>query len=67
MHTSLEVGEYTLVHDPAVAGVLKDRKYIHGHTHGLGKRLAENTVCVCVELWDYYPVSVLQIEEAFNV
>lgn len=51
----------TLIHDPAVAGVLTDQYFIHGHTHSLGKRLNKNTYCVCVELTDYYPVPVTDI------
>ena len=67
VHTSLVLkddlyGMYaTLIHDPAVAGVLKDQKFIHGHTHSLGKRLNDNTYCVCVELTDYYPVPITDI------
>lgn len=67
VHTSLVLkddlyGMYaTLIHDPAVAGVLKDQNFIHGHTHSLGKRLNDNTYCVCVELTDYYPVPIADI------
>ena len=65
--TSLDInifpyGNVTLIHDPAVAGVLKDRYFIHGHTHSLGKQLSDNTYCVCVELHDYYPVPITNIE-----
>ena len=50
-----------LVHDPAVAGVLTERFFIHGHTHSLGKHLNKNTYCVSVELTDYYPVPISDI------
>jgi len=72
VHTSLELvapfgasSTPILIHDPAVAGVLKDSYFIHGHTHGLGKQLAPNTYCVSVELTDYYPVPITDIK--FNV
>lgn len=63
VHSSLELGDFTLVHDPAVAGVLTHKNYIHGHTHGLGKRLAPNTYSVSVEMTDYYPVNLQTIIE----
>ncbi len=69
VHTSLTLPlelpecrqEITLIHDPACAGVLTDKRFIHGHTHSLGKRLNDNTYCVCVELTDYYPVALTEI------
>lgn len=61
VHTSLQQGDFTLVHDPAVAGVLRDRIFIHGHTHGLGLCLGDNTYCVSVELHDYCPVPLDKI------
>jgi calcineurin-like phosphoesterase family protein len=69
VHTSLQLitsfDTYTtpiLVHDPAVAGVLTDKLFIHGHTHSLGKHLNKNTYCVSVELTDYYPVPISDIK-----
>lgn len=67
VHTSLVLEdtwdgrETVLVHDPAVAGVLKDKNFIHGHTHSLGVHLNKNTFCVCVELHDYKPVPITDI------
>jgi calcineurin-like phosphoesterase family protein len=69
VHTSLDLSVVTpffaglciLVHDPAVAGVLTDKFFIHGHTHSLGKHLNKNTYCVSVELTDYYPVPITDI------
>jgi calcineurin-like phosphoesterase family protein len=55
-----------LIHDPAVAGVFKDKRVIHGHTHGLGLTLASNTYCVSVELHDYYPVPITKINFGGN-
>lgn len=62
VHTSLEVADLQLVHDPAVAGVVPGQFWVHGHTHNLALRLNKNTYCVCVELHNYYPVSLEQIE-----
>lgn len=58
VHTAIKIDDFTLVHDPAIAGVIKDKLFIHGHTHGLGKMISDNTYCVCVELHNYYPVSL---------
>lgn len=62
VHTSLMLEDFLLIHDPAVAGVVPDIKVIHGHTHGIGLRLRENTYCACVELHDFYPVSFDKIK-----
>ena len=68
VHTSLEIeGGFTLIHDPAVAGVLKDTDFIHGHTHGLGLRLAPNAYSVSVEMHDYYPVDLEEIVKQWLV
>jgi len=60
VHTSLklEVNGYdiTLIHDPAVAGVLKKKLFICGHVHHLFRNI-ENVVNVGVDVWDYSPVS----------
>jgi len=65
VHTSMKLGIWTLIHDPAVAGVLTEHKFIHGHTHGLGLRLGANSYCVSVEMHNYYPVPLTTIMEAF--
>jgi calcineurin-like phosphoesterase family protein len=65
VHTSLQLEDYLLIHDPAVAGVLTDLKVIHGHTHSLGLRLSDNTFSVCVEMHDYYPVRLEAIADDF--
>lgn len=56
VHTSCKLEEYLLIHDPAVAGVFPDMKVIHGHVHGLGVKLSDNTFNVSVEMHDYTPV-----------
>lgn len=63
LHLNTQGGaqDITLIHDPACAGVLSDCKFIHGHTHSMGKRLNSNTYCVCVELSDFYPVALAEI------
>jgi calcineurin-like phosphoesterase family protein len=66
VHTSLQLDGFTLIHDPAVAGVLTDGKYIHGHLHQMGLRIAPNCYNVSVEMHDYYPVSLEQIKFEWN-
>ena len=66
VHTSLVLEDYLLVHDPAIAGVFKQKKVIHGHTHTMGVNLAPNTYCVCVELHDYTPVEFSTIKRYFD-
>jgi calcineurin-like phosphoesterase family protein len=65
VHTSLKVGTFNLVHDPAIAGVLTDQLFVHGHTHALSKFLGDNSYCVSVELHDYYPVNFYQMRDEF--
>jgi calcineurin-like phosphoesterase family protein len=66
VHTSFQLEDFTLIHDPAVAGVLRDKKWIHGHTHGLGRKLNNNSYCVSVEISDYRPVSFDYVKENFS-
>jgi calcineurin-like phosphoesterase family protein len=45
--------------------VIKDNScdyLIHGHTHQKEK-IIEQSICVCVEAWDYYPVRISEIKE----
>lgn len=63
VHTSLSIEDFVLIHDPAVAGVIKERKYIHGHLHQLALRIAPHCYNVSVEMHDYYPVSLEQIKK----
>ncbi len=68
VHTSLVVGKYFLAHDPAwLAAMPKEYVMLCGHVHGLFKtqrdsigRLAIN---VGVDVWDFKPVSLGQIEQ----
>lgn len=66
VHTSLRLGEYLLIHDPAIAGVLPTQLVLHGHTHNLGINLAPNTYCVCVDVHNFYPVPLDQIDNHFS-
>jgi calcineurin-like phosphoesterase family protein len=64
VHTSWLLEDFILVHDPAIAGVLDtSHKFIHGHVHQLGLRLAPNCYNVSVEMHDYYPVSFNKIKD----
>ena len=65
VHTSLEVEEFILAHDPAVATIDINRKFVVGHIHRLFKRL-NNCVNVGVDVWDFKPVSIEQVREAFT-
>lgn len=65
VHTSLEVQEFILVHDPAVATVAKDRKFVCGHVHGLFKRQG-NVVNVGVDIWDFKPVDIDTVRKTFE-
>ena len=68
VHTSLVFGKYFLAHDPAwLAAMPKEYVMLCGHVHGLFKtqvdqqgRLAVN---VGVDVWDFKPVSLEQIEK----
>jgi calcineurin-like phosphoesterase family protein len=63
VHTSLMLEDFLLIHDPAVAGVLRDIKVIHGHIHGLRLRVGRNTWNVSVEMQDYTPIDFEYIKE----
>ncbi len=55
----LELLDLYLVHDPAKTLVLRDKVWVCGHLHNLvGKTVARNIINVCVDVWDFKPVSV---------
>lgn len=66
VHTSLEVDEYILVHDPSVAGVFLDRKFLCGHVHQLFLQCG-NAYNVGVDVHDYYPISIDEIKRRFKI
>lgn len=57
VHTMLDIGDYILTHDPAVAVVKKDRKWLCGHVHSLFKECG-NVVNVGVDVRNYYPMEI---------
>lgn len=62
VHTALDIGDFILAHDPAVATVDINRKFICGHVHRLFRRCG-NVVNVGVDIWDFKPVSMDIIKE----
>ena len=65
VHTSLDIGKYILVHDPVASVTKPDRKWVCGHVHNMWKK-SGNCVNVSVDVWDFYPVSEVQIDEVFK-
>lgn len=66
VHTSLMIDNFMLIHDPAVGGVFKNMKIIHGHVHRMGLRLSNNTWNVSAEMSDYKPVDFEFIKTNWN-
>jgi calcineurin-like phosphoesterase family protein len=67
VHTQLEILDdgmdlnLLLVHDPAKA-YTTDKIVIHGHIHDMWKKKG-NAINVGVDVWDFKPVSILQIRK----
>jgi len=65
VHTSLELEHngksYILVHDPAASCLDRNRIFLCGHVHDLFK-FQRNAINVGVDVWDFFPVSIEQIE-----
>jgi len=60
----LELLDLYLVHDFAKTLVRRDRLWLCGHIHNLlGKIARRNVINVCVDVWDFKPVSIDQIWE----
>ena len=67
VHTSLDIGEFILVHDPAIATGLNDRKWLCGHVHTVFKMAKKHTVLnVGVDQWEFYPVSEIEVKRMFE-
>lgn len=67
VHTMLDIGDYLLVHDPAVATGRNDRKWLCGHVHTVFKFAKNHTVLnVGVDQWSFYPVSMDEVNRAFK-
>jgi len=65
VHTSLDIGEYVLAHDPAVATMDTKRQWITGHVHQLYKKV-NNVINVGVDVWDFYPINLETIRAEFG-
>lgn len=65
VHTSLRVEEFILVHDPCYSIVYPETNFICGHIHDLFKK-QKNALNVGVDVWDFKPVSIVQVRESFN-
>jgi calcineurin-like phosphoesterase family protein len=54
--------DFVLVHDPAHAVMDKKKVFLCGHVHDLFK-VMKNVINVGVDMWDYKPVSEVEITE----
>lgn len=67
VHTSLYIDEFLLIHDPAMAvAVEDDQKVLCGHLHELTTFVNPNILNVGVDIWEYKPVSIEQVRNAFE-
>lgn len=64
VHTKLEIFSMILVHDPATA-YTTDKTVLHGHVHNMWKK-KNNAINVGVDVWDYKPVSFIEIRKLIN-
>jgi len=65
VHTSLEINSFILVHDPAVSAIDRSKIFLCGHVHDLFK-IAKNVINIGVDVWDFKPVSLEQIEKTIK-
>ena len=65
VHTSLDIEDFILIHDPAAAIISPDRKHLCGHVHQLFKKV-KNVLNVGIDVWDYQPVHISQVIESFD-
>lgn len=67
VHTALFIDEFLLIHDPAMAVAVDDnQEVLCGHLHELTKFVNPNILNVGVDIWNYKPVSIQQIRNAFE-
>jgi calcineurin-like phosphoesterase family protein len=67
VHTALDIGEFVLVHDPALCNVDKSRKWLCGHIHNLFKMNRNgNVLNVGVDQWGFFPVTIEEVRKMFN-
>ena len=57
VHTSLDIEDFILVHDPCYSIVHPDRNYLCGHVHDLFVK-QKNALNVGVDVWDFKPISL---------
>ena len=67
VHTSLElhipeIGRCLLNHDPSVSCMVRDWILLCGHVHDLFRSI-DYVINVGVDVWDFKPVSISQIED----
>ena len=65
VHTSLQVGEFVLVHDPAVSCVNRSMIFLCGHVHDLF-RIRLNAINIGVDAWNFFPVSEEEIQKLIS-
>lgn len=65
VHSSLEIDDYVLNHDPAIAVIDKKKKFLCGHVHKQYLKLNNilNVGCCC---WNYKPVPMTVIDGYFE-
>jgi calcineurin-like phosphoesterase family protein len=68
VHTSLVLDKFFLAHDPALLAAMPlEYTMLCGHVHGLFKSMRDAqgrlVVNVGVDVWDYKPVSLEQLEK----
>ena len=62
VHTSLEVEEFILIHDPAASIMALDKTWLCGHIHTLFLQ-QRNCYNVGVDVHNFYPVSIDKIRK----
>lgn len=67
VHTALDIGDYILVHDPAKVIVDHTKRWLCGHVHTLFKKNRNgNVLNVGVDQWGFFPVSMEEVNKAFE-
>lgn len=68
VHTHLEMTldgiETIIIHDPSHSCMDRSKLFLCGHTHDFMK-VRKNVICLCVELWNYFPVSWDTLKELY--
>jgi len=61
VHTSLEINDFILNHDPADSCINRNKTWLTGHIHELYKEI-KNVINVGVDVWDFKPVDFNDIK-----